>query len=56
MILKWLIVSLIVYFIYRNFIAAPRIDKGKNQEQQQIRHDKETQADDGEYIDYEEVE
>lgn len=56
MILKWLIVSLIVYFIYRNFIAPPRIDKDRSRDnQQQIRNEKEGTAEDGEYIDYEEV-
>lgn len=55
MILKWLIVSLIVYFIYRNFIASPKIDKSGGQDQQQIRNEKDGTAEDGEYIDFEEI-
>jgi len=54
MLLKWLIVSLIVYFIYRNYIAPPKISGGKDQ-QQQIRNEKDGTAEDGEYIDFEEV-
>lgn len=53
MLLKWLIVGLIVYFIYRNFIASPRIDRDRSRDgQQQIRNETD---EDGEYIDYEEV-
>lgn len=55
MILKWLIMGLVVYFIYRNFIAPPKIDKGKSQDPQQLRNEPKATDEDGEYIDYEEV-
>ncbi|MCI5080373.1 MAG: hypothetical protein MRY78_01705 [Saprospiraceae bacterium] len=58
--LKLLILGGIIYFIYRFYIAPPSIGKGKQQGKvkQDARNDKAHEQhddDDGEYIDYEEV-
>ena len=55
MLLKWLILGLVVYFIYRNIVAQPRIDKSRRQNPQQIRNEPDAKDEDGEFIDYEEV-
>ena len=53
MLLKWLIVGGAIYFIYRFFIARPAIDQQKQDPPQpQPTQDND---DEGEYIDYEEV-
>lgn len=49
MLFKWLVVGGIIYFIYRYFIRRPAI------EEQSQKQPTETQEDDGEFIDYEEV-
>lgn len=52
--IKLLITGLIIYFIYRYFIAPPAIDK-TGQKQELHQQNSQGKGDDGEYIDYEEV-
>lgn len=59
MILKWVITAVIVYFLYKTFFSANFLPGPGNSRDRQLERErereKEMKSDDGEYIDYEEV-
>ena len=57
MLLKWLITATIIYFIYKRYFALPLPEKKDRHISQNKPNptSKEKDSDEGEYIDYEEV-
>ncbi len=54
--IKWLLTGLIVYLLYRYFIATPAIPPAGSSDETRQSTDSQTKRDEeGEYIDYEEV-
>lgn len=52
--IKWLITIAIVYFVYKYYIKPMALQQGEEDQRTQIRNP-ESEDDEGEYIDYEEV-
>ena len=53
--IKFILTGLLVYFVYRFFIAPPVIDQGNNTNHQTRKEEPKQTSFDDEYIDYEEV-
>ena len=53
--LKFLVLGVVVYFVYRYYLAPKALDRNREADnRQQIKEDSQN-TDDGEFIDYEEI-